>query len=478
MTYTSTELITDAYYAAGIVSREFETVSGSQISDGLKFLNNILTEKRIDLGMVPYETKYTFTALPGVQVYFIPNLIQIDTLVFYLGDVRYSMAYTKRNQFFGTGRVENIKTLPVQWYFERKTDGGNLHIYFAPDKNYPMEIHGTFGFQPVSLNDDLRAVQTYANLGQATIYSFAFADTAILNVGSFVVNGVDLQGTYFDIGSLVNYINTGIIPKVQAKIDAQGNFILYSIDDYPAPIYIQTAGYPPNGTKFIANVKAASTLNLDATYANGNFGLGATLIANNNGALVLDGYPTVNGDIVLIKDQTSTVENGIYTVIDAGSVGTPFALQRWTNYDDPIQIGIGDLFTIEQGLTLADSTFVQTGDVNFIGTSDIVFDVFQTITFANFSTIQQPDYDIYNAIGLDEFYTTYLKYALADRLCAEFAYDTPVNIMRQLNKYEAWIEKESRTLDLRLEKSSTLQQNKNAVSWQWINLGRGWFTPS
>lgn len=474
MTYTSTELITDAYYAAGIVSREFETVSGSQISDGLKFLNNIITEKRIDLGMIPYETKYTFNALVGVQVYFIPNLIQIDTLVFYLGDVRYSMAYTPRNQFFGSGRVENIQTLPVQWYFERKTNGGNLHIYFAPDQNYPMEVHGTFQLPKVELNQDLTLTTTIADLGIPSLYSLE-----VLNPGQLVVNNFDLAGTYPTIGALINYINSGIIPGVQASLNVN-NFVLSSNTNPPVPIYVQTAGYPPNGTRSKGNVRATTVSNLNATYNNGfnDDGAGATLTSNVVGALSIDGVGGFTvGDRVLVKDQTDSVENGVYTVSVVGDGVTPFVLTRSSNYDEPIEIEEGDLFFTTFGTVNGGLTFVQNSDVSVIGYSQIVFSQFNAISFSIFSTIEQPNYSVFNAVGFDEFYTTYLKYALADRLCAEFNYDTPPNVMRQLNKYEAWIEKESRTLDLRLGKTSTLQQQQNAVSWQWINLGKGFFPP-
>ena len=51
--------------------------------------------------------------------YFVPNLIQVDTLVFFLNSIRFSMDFNKRNNYFGSNRVQNIKTLPYQWYFER-----------------------------------------------------------------------------------------------------------------------------------------------------------------------------------------------------------------------------------------------------------------------------------------------------------------------------------------------------------------------
>ena len=45
MAYTTNQLISGAYYASGVVSREFETVSGAQIGDGLEWLNNIIRKR-------------------------------------------------------------------------------------------------------------------------------------------------------------------------------------------------------------------------------------------------------------------------------------------------------------------------------------------------------------------------------------------------------------------------------------------------
>lgn len=236
MVYTTNQLISSSYYAAGVVSRDFETVSGAQIGDGLIWLNNIITEKTVDEGMIPYESTYNATFVIGQETYYIPNLIQIDTLVFFLDQVRYAMKYEKRNAYFGSSRVENIQTLPFEWYFERELGGGNLHIYFKPDVAYPIEIHGIFRLPSVTLGQDL-------------------------------------------------------------------------------------------------------------------------------------------------------------------------------------------------------------------------------------------------SLTLDEFYTTYLHYALADRICSEYAYTTPDNVLKQLGKYEAFINKNSRILDLRIGKTSTLQK-RGSFNYAFINLGHGWVKPS
>lgn len=155
MAFTTNQLISGAYYAAGVVGREFETVSGDQISDGLIWLNDILEEKAVDEKMVPYETTSTFNSVIGQEEYSIANLIAIDTLTFTKDNVRYSMRYEKRNEYFGSNRVNNITSLPFEWYFERGLGGGTLYIYFLPDQGYPFEIHGVFRLAQVALGQDL-----------------------------------------------------------------------------------------------------------------------------------------------------------------------------------------------------------------------------------------------------------------------------------------------------------------------------------
>jgi hypothetical protein len=62
------------------------------------------------------------------------------------------------------------------------------------------------------------------------------------------------------------------------------------------------------------------------------------------------------------------------------------------------------------------------------------------------------------SLTLDQFYRTYLRYALAERICSEYSCDTPVNVTKELRKYEAFIDKRSRVLDLSLTKVSTMQR--------------------
>lgn len=155
MAYLASELIADAYYTAGIISREFETPTGSQMSDGLRLLNNVLADRTIDEATIPYTSKYTLPAVPGTSEYFIQNLIDIDVFVFYINSLRYQTVNQQRKQFRGSFRPTNIQSLPWNWNFERKLNGGTLSLYFVPDVAYPLEIWGSFRLSSVTKFQDL-----------------------------------------------------------------------------------------------------------------------------------------------------------------------------------------------------------------------------------------------------------------------------------------------------------------------------------
>ena len=155
MAYTTLQLINNAYYESGIVSRGFETVSGQQATDGLQFLNDLIDDKTVDNGLIPYYTEYDFAAVIGQEMYFIPNLINMDTFVFFIDTVRYQTQNRGRREYFGTSRADNIQSLPGSWHLERCFGGANLFIYFKPDQNFPLTIWGQFRLQEVALNQDL-----------------------------------------------------------------------------------------------------------------------------------------------------------------------------------------------------------------------------------------------------------------------------------------------------------------------------------
>ena len=54
-------------------------------------------------------------------------------------------------------------------------------------------------------------------------------------------------------------------------------------------------------------------------YNNGLSGSGATLTATSNGALIVDSYFVQPGDVVVVNNEGTQANNGIYVVTDAGN---------------------------------------------------------------------------------------------------------------------------------------------------------------
>lgn len=126
------------------------------------------------------------------------------------------------------------------------------------------------------------------------------------------------------------------------------------------------------------SVRVASESDLSATYNNGTGGVGATLTADANGAISVDSVSLTSGDRVLVKAQTDTSENGIYSVTTVGDVSNPFVLTRTTDADSSAEV-TGGLFTFVEEGTNADAGFVLS---NITGSATIGSD---NLTFTQFS---------------------------------------------------------------------------------------------
>ena len=109
------------------------------------------------------------------------------------------------------------------------------------------------------------------------------------------------------------------------------------------------------------------------TYNNGN----GTLTADANGALTIDGVATVANDRVLIKNQASAVQNGIYKVTTIGSGSAAFVLTRSPDADTAAELTGGTFFFVEEGTANADNGYVAThnGTPTF-GSTNIQFQQF------------------------------------------------------------------------------------------------------
>jgi len=158
MAYTVLQLVTSAFYLSGKYSRDFDSVSGGDAGVGLELLNNLLAVPFCDSAFIPYYQEYTFTAVAGQEKYSIDNLLLAETLTFTIGEVRYKMSPVGREEYFGSGRVNNIDALPFNWHFERRLGGADVYLYFLPDAAYDMVLWGKFALGNVTINQDLETL--------------------------------------------------------------------------------------------------------------------------------------------------------------------------------------------------------------------------------------------------------------------------------------------------------------------------------
>ena len=127
------------------------------------------------------------------------------------------------------------------------------------------------------------------------------------------------------------------------------------------------------GLEWKAEAQAGSTAALTVIYANGASGVGATLTnAGAQAAFVIDGFTTVVGDRILIKDQASGFQNGIYQVTSVGSGATNWVLTRVVDADGSTDLNNATLY-VTNGTVNGGAAYSQTTKNPTVGTSNIVF---------------------------------------------------------------------------------------------------------
>jgi hypothetical protein len=113
---------------------------------------------------------------------------------------------------------------------------------------------------------------------------------------------------------------------------------------------------------------------LAATSANGTNGVGATLTnSGTQSTLVIDGVTLAAGNRVLVKNQTTGLQNGIYTVTNIGSASTNWILTRATDFDSTSQMDRGKTIDVISGTTNAVTSWMLTSVVATVGTDSITF---------------------------------------------------------------------------------------------------------
>lgn len=157
---------------------------------------------------------------------------------------------------------------------------------------------------------------------------------------------------------------TDILPVVQSGVTSQENW---------SQVISLVQSNAANRTSTLVATDGALTV----TYNNNTTGVGATLTnAGVMAALTIDGVAMAVGNRVLVKDQVSTFQNGIYTVTSIGNGATNWIMTRATDFDNAPsnEIAQGVFVVVVSGTLNAATLWIETGAGPFtIGTTPIIF---------------------------------------------------------------------------------------------------------
>ena len=174
-----------------------------------------------------------------------------------------------------------------------------------------------------------------------------------LDVDNITVDGNTISTTNTNGNLILDPNGTGVINVSSARITSLGTPT--QTTDAATKAYVDSQ---LQGLDVKNSVRVATTANgtLSSAFANGQ---------------TVDGVTLATGDRILLKNQSTGSQNGIYTVNASG------APTRATDFDEDSEVTGGTFFFVEEGTTNADNGFVMTNDGTVtVGSTALVFTQF------------------------------------------------------------------------------------------------------
>ena len=223
-------------------------------------------------------------------------------------------------------------------------------------------------------------------------YADSVAQGLTVKEACAVASTVNFTSTYFNATGTVSAVNTG----------ADSFTVNNHSFNTGERVYISSSGLIPGGVfadveYFVINIDA-NTIQLATNAANAaggtqiditSTGSGTIVIAHTlylqasaNGVLTLDGITMTGGERVLIKNQTTATQNGIYVVTDEGAANRPAVLTRSDDANASAELGAGSFAFIIGGTSQGGIAFVQVNDAPILDVDDITWTVFSASAIA------------------------------------------------------------------------------------------------
>lgn len=181
-----------------------------------------------------------------------------------------------------------------------------------------------------------------------------------VNVGA---NELTINNHGFNTGERVYIDSTNALPTGYAS-----NTEYFVIDTGTNTIKLATdAANAASGTAIVISDTGSGTITVSHTLY---------LVAGGNGALSVDGISPSQGDRVLLKNQTTQTQNGIYVVSETGDVGSPTVLTRAVDANASAELSAGTFTFISEGTANGGIAYVQVTQNPILDVDPIAWTVF------------------------------------------------------------------------------------------------------
>ena len=227
---------------------------------------------------------------------------------------------------------------------------GQLPSYYLSTSNM---VEGSNLFFTTARAQSAISLSTTGTSGAAT-YS-----GGILNIPNYTLVGLGGDSRYIlqsNIATGFGTLNNTLVPSTLAVNNLVSSTV-QGLTPKPTARARTTAALPTN------------------TYNNGTSGVGATLTANSNGALPnQDGVSLGVGDFLMVANESSLPNNGLYNVTQLGSAGAPWILTRAVDMNLGNEFDGAFIVVDNEGTTYPNTLWIVNYVSSFtVGTSNVTY---------------------------------------------------------------------------------------------------------
>jgi hypothetical protein len=252
------------------------------------------------------------------------------------------------------------------------TVGGTLGVTGVATLSSNATVGGTLGVTGATTLSSTLGVT-----GAATLSSTLAVTGISTFTGAVTANGGVTAAGAVTVTAGGSNTSVNLVPQGSGTVDV-ANKRITSVAEPTQSSDAATKNYVDavkTGLDVKDSVRVTTTGNLTGTYANGASGVGATLTnSGTQAALTIDSIVLTVGDRVLVKDQTTGLQNGFYRVTTVGTASTNWVLTRTVDADENTEITPGAFTFVEEGTIGDNNGYVCTNNGTItIGTTPITF---------------------------------------------------------------------------------------------------------